>query len=285
MNGRKWSASLREKIALWKSKLPLNGDWLFVTVTPVRGDIKHDDIADKFSSIDQVMEHLTSDKLSESGLMLIYERAKEFAGSVSARADHVRGKASTLLSTSSLVSAVLFGALGFMMSDVSVNPAWIIAIELFLGVEMMCHFIRSLFIAADVMTREVSVEASPSEILSFDSVESYLKNAISQSVAYGNMTSEYIRKKVNRLIIGQHAFRYGLIFFAILLALQTGSRILNNRGSQDLSTLESVKGNYMVNAIDSSVCPRNLDTLHLLRRDSAISIHLKSGLAKPVHSK
>lgn len=274
MNDRKRSASLREKFALWKSKLPLNGDWLFVTATPVRGDIKQADIADKFSSIDQVMEHLTSDKLSESGLRLIYERAKEFAGSISARADHIRGKASTLLSTSSLVSAVLFGVLGFMMSDVSKNPKWVLGLELYLGIEMMCHFIRSLFIATDVMTREASVESSPNEILSFDSVESYLKNAISQAIAFGNMTSDYIRRKANRLIIGQHAFRYGLIFFAAILVLQTTSRLCNSSGVENSLSPPSVNL-FQINVADSALQssppakphPTQLDTsIHKLKR-------------------
>lgn len=279
---KRWT-HCRGKVAVWKSRLPLNGDWIFVTPTIVSPDKEKVDIADKFSSIDEVKAHLTSEKLSEPGLKLVYERAKEFERSVMVRADHVRGKAATLLGTSSLVSAVLFGILGFMMRDITVNPAWVIVIELILGFEMMCHFIRSLFIAADVMTREVSVEASPSEILAFDSIVVYLKDAISQTIAYGNMTSEYIRKKVNRLIIGQHAFRYGLVYFALLLAVQTASRILNDRGNQDSTTLIRGQSNYIVNTYDVSQPSKRLDTVRVTSRDSVTFLRLKNDVMKSQH--
>ena len=212
-----------------KSKLPLNGDWLYVTATTTSGQPQQVDLAAKYDKPEKVLMSLKSKDIEST--KLIYERSKAYESRIENIANLTRDKAKTLFGTTSLVSAVFFGVTSFF-SFSSVNFPWYaVAVELIVFILLAFHLIRSLVISMEVMTREQSITASPDEFLDcYDnsafseatdctpSVNVY-KQAIAQTVAYSNQTHEYINERKNNLIMGQHAFKYALISFALLIVI------------------------------------------------------------------
>jgi hypothetical protein len=210
-----------------KSKLPSNGDWLFVTQTPITEQPQQDDLAPKHDTPEKVLKDLRSNDMES--IKIIYERAKAHESRIENIGNLTRDKSKTLLSTTSIVSAVFFGVASFFSSSSLKFPWWAISIELIIFILLASQLIRSLVIAMDVMTREQSISASPDEFLASyeDSnapggptvtpLVNVYKNAIAQTVAYSTQTHEYINGRLNRLILGQHAFRYGLVYFVLLI--------------------------------------------------------------------
>jgi hypothetical protein len=201
-----------------KERLPANGDWLYVTETPVKTKAMPNDMAIKHNTPAKVLQDIHSDELEV--IKLIYERAKSHEAFIYNSGNQVREKAKTLLSTAGFISAILLGVVAFLLSTVVIPRIWIFLVEVFLFLFLSMHFIRSLSIAMQVMTREEYVRSSPSEFLSIPATtnnKDAIKDDIAQIVAYSNQTHEFIRQRGNKLILGQHAFRYGLIYFVILV--------------------------------------------------------------------
>ena len=206
-----------------KSKMPFNGDWLFVTEdnTLPQSHEKEQLLAEeKWETPSEVFQKLETEKLEV--VKLIYERAKTYEAIVNSRADHVRDKAKSLLGTVSFVSAVLGGVASFLTTSIVKLNGWWFVGELVLLVILGGHLIRALLIAMDVMTREVVITSRKEEFLLPKSETELhaLKCSISQIVTYANQTNELVWARVNQLILGQTAFRYGLLWFSLLLGVQ-----------------------------------------------------------------
>jgi hypothetical protein len=218
-----------------KSNLPSNGDWVFVTQTPITKQPQQDDLSAKHDTPEKVLKDLKSNDLES--IRLIYERAKAYESTIENIGNLTRDKAKALLSTTSMVSAVFFGVASFFSSSSIKFPWWAISIELIIFILLASQLIRSLVIAMDVMTREQAISASPDEFLASyrdsDASERHTisplvnayKNAIAQTVAYSNQTHGHINGRKNRLILGQHAFRYGLVYFVLLIMVHTFATI------------------------------------------------------------
>jgi hypothetical protein len=215
--------ALLKWILTLKSRMPLNGDWIFVTETPSKGQIQDNDLAAKHDSPEKVLKSLASD--NQDSIKLLYDRAKTYESRIQNIGNLTRDKAKTLLGTVSVVTAVFFGAATFFSSGTSAYPRWAMLIELLLFLLLSTQLIHSLIIAMDVMTRETSIIASFDEMLkrysNRDGVNTSLlmayKDAIAQMIAYSNQSHFYINSRVNQLILGQHSYRYGLFYFAILI--------------------------------------------------------------------
>jgi F0F1-type ATP synthase assembly protein I len=200
-----------------KKKLPANGDWLYVTET-ADNEIASCDIADEYDSPEKVLKLFRSNDLDI--IKLIYERTSAHEDAINDAGDQVREKAKTLLSTAGFISAILFGVAAFLLSEVATSQFWVFIVEVILFLFLSTHFVRSLSIAMQVMTREEFVRSSPTEFLSLQNGQALanaMKESISQIIAYSNQTQELIRRRLNKLILGQHAFRYGLIYFVALI--------------------------------------------------------------------
>jgi hypothetical protein len=236
-------SSFGDWISKKKSQLFLNGDWLFVTETPTTSDEpQSNDLALKFDTPEKVLAHITANDLES--IKLIYERTKKSEASVDSIENLTRDKAKTLLGTASFASAIFFGVTSFFSSSSANLPWWIVAVELILFILLACHLIHSLVIGMEVMTREQSINASPDEFLNSygSSVEAY-KNAIAQTLAYANKSHEFIRKRSNKLILGQRAFQYGLMYFALLVVLHifsTSYLRMPTAGEQQTKRMESL---------------------------------------------
>lgn len=202
-----------------KSKLPLNGDWLYVTEN-YAPSIEQSLGEENWDTPDKVFQEINSGKLEV--LKLVYERAKAYESIVNSKADHVRDKAKSLLGTVAFVSAVLLGVTSFLVTSiVKLNGWWFIG-ELILVSVLGTHLVRALLIAMDVMMREVIITSRKEELLLQRSETELhaLKCLISQIFSYANKTDEFVRERVNKLILGQDAFRYGVVCFALFLVIQ-----------------------------------------------------------------
>lgn len=213
---KKWVLELKKSM-LW------NGDWLFVTETPPKVQSVKQDLALRHDSPPKVLGSLVTNDLDS--IKLIYDRAKAYESRIENIGNLTREKARTLLGTISIVTAVFFGVASFFSSSTLKYPPWAIVIELLLFLLLAAQLIHSLVIAMDVMTREVSINASVDEMLKSDDAPDsdntpllmLYKNAIAQMIAYSNQTHSYITDRVSKLILGQHAFRYGLVYFTALI--------------------------------------------------------------------
>jgi hypothetical protein len=217
-----------------KSKLPLNGDWLFVTETPVKVDNNQVDQATGYDNPNEVITRLQSNDTDT--LKITYDRAKEFERSICQAADHIRDKAKTLLSTGTFVSAALFGVSTFFLTPMLDLHLGIVIILITLFILMVSHFLRALALSVYVMTREEYVQAAPLEFINLEhgkTIAVTLKEAIAQVIAYANQTSEYIRLRSNKLIIAQHAFRWGLFFFLLLFLTNFAANTVMKKENQN----------------------------------------------------
>lgn len=236
-----WNA-VKKSILAVKTKLPFNGDWLFVSDDPPakqhiqeapavnqlsgmadseeeKPDIHTDDEKLDYCNSRAIRQALYSNELDL--VKLIYERAKGHESIISDTASRIYDKAKTLLSTASFASAVLFGVVSFILFGLPRFRVWVLIVEVILFIMLGSQLIRALTIAMSVMTREQLIYTRPSEFLfptsvGKDKVLDGYKDAIAQIVAYANLTNEKLRERVNKLITGQHAFRWGLIYFVLL---------------------------------------------------------------------
>lgn len=208
-----------EKFLKFLHKLPANGDWIYVTESPSN---EESDMTAGYDKPERSLQELKSDDLET--IRFVYERAKAYEWTVRNSTDHVRSKAATLLSTSGFVSGILLGVTSMSLSLLP-RLSWpMIIVEFILVLLLTSHAIRSLSLATQAMTRETVVTASPADVLSAGSstgiplINAY-KQAISQTIAYSVSTQTCARTQVNKLILGQHAFRWSLIYFAVFLIL------------------------------------------------------------------
>lgn len=189
-------------------------DMFWVVPDRLEADQK-DDIASEYESEYELEEQWS--ETDPSITEFIHDRAAAFSHRIHSKADRVRSKAKTLFNASSFASAVLLG-LGavYVRAVPDLTLGWSLLI---LGpfALMAVQLIRALYIAIDVMRREEAVTQSA---LSIDEIASHspsraqahLKSA-AQLVAFANRTDEFIKNRVNRLIIGQTAFRNALVWF------------------------------------------------------------------------
>jgi len=207
-----------------KSKLPYNGDWLFVTGNLPDEEDEQKDLEDDYDAPEKVLQNFNSNNLDV--IKITYDRVKAHELRIDNLADQTRDKAKILLTTSSVVSAIFLGVISFFPTSITMFNIWVITIELLIFLLLAAHLIHALIRAISVITREGSVYTPPHELLgnchnaqfsNEDHPLSSYKKAISQILAYSNQTHKYILERSNKLILGQHAFKYGLEFFFILI--------------------------------------------------------------------
>jgi len=221
-----------------KSYLPLNGDWLFVTETPIRNNYVQRDLTAGYEVPEKVLASLTSNNIDL--IKFIYERAKLHEDRIENISNQMRDKAKTLLGTVSFVSAIFFGIISFFTPSTLKLPWWFIFSELSLFILLACQMIRSLMIAMEVMTREESIVAPPDEFLrsyengneTENAIITAYKNAIAQTVAYPIQTHLLLKKRINRLILGQRAFQYGLFYFVLLIFIHVSCTAITYKNNQ-----------------------------------------------------
>ncbi len=247
---------LNEKINYIKSKLFLNGDWLYVTLDKqkVDNEVNLDEI-DLNEALLNENENLAKIKdADEQTLKLMYERVLIAESSSRERADTVRDKAKALLGTSTFVSAILFGISTYFIPLIFKNPFYILVFESILLFLMFAHFTRSLMAAMSVLLRESYFEFPPAEILNIKGTltEIYKKN-IAVLLACIAETQKFTTSKVNKLILGQDSFRYGLCYLFIIFFIHNLTIFLDLNNLQKTSNVsDSLFFNGKFNSLEDS---------------------------------
>jgi large-conductance mechanosensitive channel len=214
--------SLREWFFHAKTRLPANGDWIFVT-----GDLPGDSPEDPanpeepFIDVGSVRSSLYSN--DPDLIKLVYERAKAYEATISNYTNRVYDKAKTLVGSVSFVSAVLSALVSLLLSSASRFGWIVIAIESSILFLMVGHLLRSVSIGLRVITREDLYYTHYNEVLAAasigqDGLVNAYKDAISQIVSYADRTHEQAWQRVRKLILGQAAFHYGIFFFVLFVA-------------------------------------------------------------------
>lgn len=217
-NEKSFCSRVGKRILQFKSKLPANGDFLFVTETPARGGQEDIDLADRYKHRNAVLNQLRSNDLDV--IKLIYERAKIYESKVEMVDTVTRDKAKTLVGVSSLTSAIFLGFVSAFSSAIPKFNWWILLIELLLFIFLASHLLNALLKALESLTREVSEWPGPQDfLLSRVDVKPYFafSEAIAQIVSSACKNLGYIHERNNKVQIAQHAFYYALIYFLVFV--------------------------------------------------------------------
>jgi len=212
-----------------KHNLPLNGDFLFVTETPINPEVFSKELVVEYHDPKDVLKDLNSK--NEDVVKLIYERALKYNRDVEFISENLKKKGEILLRMTSFVSAIFLGILSFISTNISKNiNTWILLIICIFFVFMGIHLISSLIRSIKVMTREESILSSPQQIVfknnetitneKLGSILNAYKIATADIVSNTCMTHSLINKNINMIIIAQNSFVYGLLFFMLIVGLQ-----------------------------------------------------------------
>ena len=212
-----------------KSKLPCNGDWLFVTQAPNKNKKQQKDLADIFCKKAEFIKRLP--EINDNG-DIVYKLASEYYDSSAKSIDITREKASTLLNTASFVAAIMLSTIAFISSiDNIFEKQGLYIVFVAVVVVMIVNFFQTLILSIMVLRKNTSIEISPQDIIDTQNKKTPLKEMAARKIEYACKTQKHTLKKINMVILAQTAFRNGIIYFAILLLLQLLSsyRVNDNR--------------------------------------------------------
>lgn len=246
--------TILNRILELKSKLYLNGDWLFVTeeIPKQRSAENLNDITIIYSKFENVINNIRLTKISD--LKNQFDEAKEYYENTIERGAVARDKAKVLLSAGSFVSAVIMGILSQLSQlkeTISINSIVFISIPFFLS---SIHLIRSLYLSTKAITREEYISISPPDIVEVNP-KSYLKSPfykdrIAKYISYACTTQNFVRTRTNLVILAQEAFIYGLFFFALsifclLIAFYSREKKEVIQPNQIITTIEIKNNSYL----------------------------------------
>jgi hypothetical protein len=211
---------LSQRILALKSRLPGNGDFLWVTEDPPADDeADQEDLAKKFSKAEYVGEQIR--KAEPEIQRIAYEHAREYAQRVGQQAATVRNKALTLMTMASFSSAVLLGLSPLLLEMCHGAEWWLKVSALLIGTAVVSHLLHSVNLSVGAAMREVAVEESPLDVVEIShevDLETTYRKAAARQIAYASQTAEYVRQRTNQVILAQAALQWGIRYFALLLA-------------------------------------------------------------------
>jgi len=226
-----------------KSYLPFNGDFLYVTEN-IQSSSTEKDISNDFDKSNIIIKKLKSNE--KDILELTYKMSLDYYNSILDKSDKVREKAKVIVSSSSFISAVIIAlSSSVVIVNKTISHQWLLYIEFILYLMTIMHLIRSLMIAITVIRREESIEISPLDIVEVAKYTDKKKLGLiykeisSKMIAYANNTHEFIRKRVNQLILSQTSYKYGIFYFVLFMVLHVF--ILNLFSNRDLSFADLIK--------------------------------------------
>jgi hypothetical protein len=214
--------SIKTRLIKLKQTLPLNGDWLYPTESPPQSSPDGDDLAVIYSETKEINAELKQTRSSVGHAPFLYE-AERFAAKAAKRAEHVRDKAKSLLGTSTFIGAVVLGIMSFFAEHIASSSYKVLfPIGIFLML-MLLQFSRSLMCSIEVMTRETSIEISTADVITAfneaTDLDDYKRRLGIVLLATANQHEIEINKRVNKLILGQTGFKFGLFHTFVLILL------------------------------------------------------------------
>ncbi len=266
-----------------KGRLPLNGDWLFVTES-VSGE-KQIDAADEYQAPSMVLK-LLSGTVTPETTKLIYERVKSYEGTVNDIANRVYDKSKVIFGAASFASTIILALGSTLLPPLLVSSVWLRVVGAALSFFLVFHLSRALIIAAEVMIRELMVRETPGELIELGENDEggALRELIAKVLAYAIQTQTLGLEKLNRLIIAQHSFRYALVFYFALAVLSVVVRLgeSNIEGTSAGAVAEEIKD--LKNKVEATSARQGklasaVDTLEkehaLIQRELRESIELR----------
>jgi hypothetical protein len=217
--------------------LPGDGDWIFSSTNQCESCAstqQHSgDLAAQFETPDGALKAFAP-ITTQTGRKAILEHAKEWSASIDDLRSTVRDKAKVILGATSFTFAVMSLAIGVLQNTSEALPrwAWILLLVLFFWV--LLHFTRSLILSLDAITRDKTETVSTAQVIEFasrcdaqgseeseESEESELRFA-AEVLAAATRTHKMARASVNRVILAQASFVWGLlllpaVFFTFIL--------------------------------------------------------------------
>jgi hypothetical protein len=167
---------------------------------------------------------------------LIFERAKAHEATVDGISDSVRDKAKTIVGTATFVSAVVLGLISVVLPSFARSETTLLLSSIVLSGLLVSQLVRAIYTALEAMTHESFVSQSSADYLALARSPADLSAAyaesISQIVAFANQSHEHVRHRVNQLILAQHAFKWGLIYFGVIAFLGAFIVVPTNSGAE-----------------------------------------------------
>jgi len=248
----------------YKSKLPSNGDWLWVSF---EGEATEGKVIESVDDVIGQIQTNDSDVLS-----LMYERSKNFETRIISNISDTRDKAKSLLTMSSFAATTVFAVAAVLSSTIRIQ-AGLAVIVIALYVLLCSHLFHALCKALQVLTREDVVYASHDDIVGNEDERSpALRKAIAETLVFARQTRRKSAGRVGDLLVGLTSFRYGLVYFFLMVALNVGIIICSNvEVTQDK---ETERRNRFVDSIATTQLANSSAALQLSNRINDLTTQL-----------
>jgi ABC-type multidrug transport system fused ATPase/permease subunit len=273
-----------------KTYLPLNGDWLFPTLS-LPQSIEEHDLSKLYANRESVLRDLPPYSLDKEQYEFLLQEVDRYAETVFSRAEHIRDKAKTLVGLGSFAAAVSVGILALLANRIPYDYHWISYVSLVLVLMFIVQFALSLVRFVSVLTREEYVDVSPKTVLGMFSEEDgvaidYKKQLISERIALAHVNQQLITARANKLIAGQVGLRYGLLYgFAMILGgllllsfVRPDSKPLEQTVPMQLQEIRSEVRNIalvMASENDKAITRSSEDLKSLLQEVKTLSLRLQ----------
>jgi hypothetical protein len=216
------------KFLRWKSGLQFEGDWLFssgnaCSAHPVvpEGLV---DLEREFDHADQAFQAFDAVSVPD-GRKMLYQHAKDEMKEVISRRSTVHDKAKQLLGSTSFTLAIISASLALLHEWYAIVPWWNALIMLLLFAWVVSHFLRSLILSIQLITRDEVISVPTQQFVKILSApkDAYKNGRIyvhlaAQTRAAAAATSRRVRGRVNQIILAQTSFRWGLTLLPMLVA-------------------------------------------------------------------
>lgn len=249
---------LHTKIAYYKSKLPKNGDWLWVSF----------DADAKRANLSNVADTIKKIRTDDRGILgLMYDRSKNFESRINSNAADVRDKGKSLLAMSSFAATAIF-TLTTVLSSIIRLQLGAVAIPVVVIYALLCaHLLRALYKALEVVKREEVIYASHEDILgAYGDEKVALRRAIAETIVFAQRTRRKASVKADHLLVGLEAFKYSIIYFFLLVGIN-GIMVLFFKSPDEQA---DVKVAMLTNTVDSIAAHQYLTTFATQQLSSRI---------------
>ena len=209
--------------------MPDDGDWLFSSEAVCK---KHRptghaqcDLDSAFETPEKALAEF-ADVIVPEGRKLLYDHANQQFQAAEMTQATERDKAKQLLGTTSLTLALISASLALLRDWLTEFPVWAMIIVLALFVWVVSHFLRALLLSIRAITRDETIAVSTQAVVDVlkESQEKYEDGHVYQRLAADlrwatTETNSRLLARINRVILAQTSFRWGLTLLPVLFGL------------------------------------------------------------------
>jgi hypothetical protein len=218
-----------------KSRLPLDGDWLFASF---RSCSQHaaaasgeTDLSAAFDTVEDASRAIR-DVVSSEGRSRMYAHAQECVASSQGFQGIVRQKAISLLTAATFTMAVMAASIGILERALRFRT-WLWLLLAAIASLGLCHFMRALILSLQAITRETTTIVPTQQVAKIASAPEpqHQDGSVDLSLAAELLSAAAVTHKqalrsVNEVILAQTSFRYGLaVLLLFFLTYATALRL------------------------------------------------------------